>query len=147
MLSTRGRSSQFIARALLLLALGALPAHGQLPRSVTVSEGTLRKYALKAVLPEFPEPARKRGVQGVAVAQLDVDAAGLVKQAAVLEAPDALIREAVATAVRQWQFKPATIGGKAVPIRGKLTFYFVIENGKGMVKSPAQLAQNGPAPS
>ena len=126
----------------LVLACTVVPARAQTPRYVVVTEATLRKYAVKLVLPDYPEASRQRHAKGVAVAQIDVDAQGSVKQAEVLESPDALTKEAVAAAVRQWQFKPATIGGKAVPISGKLTFYFVIERGKGRVKHPEQFTEN-----
>jgi hypothetical protein len=41
--------------------------------------------------------------------------------------------------MKQWKFKPAKLNEKPVSIRGKITFYFVIDaKGKGEVKNPKQ---------
>ena len=123
----------FVNAALLVLTAGA-----QTIRSITVTEQALRHYAIKTVMPKYPAAARRKGAQGVVVAQLEVNEQGGLNKIEVLEAPDPSIEEAVRQAISEWRFKPATIGGKAVPLRGKLTFYYVIEKGKGRVKNPQQ---------
>jgi hypothetical protein len=41
--------------------------------------------------------------------------------------------------MKQWKFKPSKLEQKPVSIRGKITFYFVIdEKGKGAVQNPKQ---------
>lgn len=126
----------------LFFCVGAQPVRGwQTLKSVTVHETYLRKRATKTVTPGFPERAKKRGAQGVVVAQIDVNEQGEVAQVMVLEAPDPLIKEAVIKAIGQWRFNPPTIGGKPVRVRGKLTFYYVIERGKGRVDNPRQFNQ------
>lgn len=126
----------------LFFCMGAQPVWGlQTLKSVTVHETYLRKRATKTVPPGFPEQAKKRGAKGVVVAQINVDEQGEVARVEVLEAPDPLIKEAVIKAIEQWRFDPPTIGGKPVRIRGKLTFYYVIERGKGRVDNPRQFNQ------
>jgi TonB family protein len=122
----------------LLCSIALSAASPQELRYVIINEETLRRYAVEVVMPSYPQRARRRNAQGVAVVQLDVNEQGGVAGADVLEAPDPLIREAVVQAVRQWKFKPPTIHGKAVSIRGKLTFYYVIKNGEGRVENPRQ---------
>ena len=136
----RKRPSYSHIKLLLLSISVALSSvvSAQTIRSVTVTEVTLRKHALKVVMPKFPEAARRNRAQGVAVAQLEVNEQGDASRIEVLEAPDPSIEEAVKRALGEWRFKPASIGGKAVPLRGKLTFYYVIEKGKGRVKNPQQ---------
>ncbi|HVF54971.1 MAG TPA: energy transducer TonB [Pyrinomonadaceae bacterium] len=126
---------------LLYLAV-PLSANPQKLQFVTVHEETLRRYAVEVVNPSYPQRAVKRSAQGVAVIQLDVNEQGSVSRAEVLEAPDPLISEAVAAAVKKWKFKPPTIRGSAVPIRGKLTFYYMIKDGKGRVENPRQFRQS-----
>ena len=92
-------------------------------------------------MPSYPKRAIKRNAQGVAVVLLDVDERGDVTRAEVLEAPDPLIGEAVAAAVSRWKFKAPTLRGNAVPIRGKLTFYYVLAGAKGRVENPKQFKQ------
>ena len=135
------RLRRFVSAVLLmaLLCTAVLRAANQQGlRYVTVAEETLRGYALETVMPLYPQRARRRNVQGTAVVQLNVNEQGAVTGVEVLEAPDTLTRESVAQAVKQWRFKSPTIHGQAVSIRGKLTFYYVIKNGKGQVENPTQ---------
>lgn len=127
--------------ALLYLTV-PLAASTQKLQFVTIHEETLRRYAVEVVKPSYPRRAIKRHAQGVVVVQLDVNEQGSVTKTEVLEAPDPLIGEAVAVAVNKWKFKPPTIRGNAVPVRGKLTFYYVIKNGKGRVEHPRQFRQS-----
>ena len=64
---------------------------------------------------------------------------GVVINVDVLEAPDSEIGSAIADAVRHWTFKPSSIRGVPVNIRGKLTFYCLIDSkGIGRVQNPKQ---------
>lgn len=110
--------------------------YAQSPKLIRITEVSLRRLATRTVMPGFPPEARRRGVRGVSVAQLDVDEQGSVAAVQVLEAPDDSIKSAVADAIKQWKFKPSTINGEPVMIRGKLTFYYVNKNGKARVENP-----------
>jgi TonB family protein len=125
---------------LLLIVLASwLAAVAQTAQVVDVDEAGIRKSAYKKTLPTFPESSRKRRSEGVAVVQLVYDGTGTVVEVEVLEAPDAEIGEAIVNAVRHWKFKPSSIRGKPVNIRGKLTFYCVIDpKGIGRVQNPKQ---------
>jgi TonB family protein len=91
-------------------------------------------------MPAFPEESRARGAKGVAVAELVFDPNGDVYRARILEAPDTPIKAAVLEAVKQWKFRPQFVDGSAVYIRGKLTFYYVInDRGEGVVNNPRQV--------
>ncbi len=107
---------------------------------VRASESSLRKIAIKTVMPIYPEESIKRGAKGVAVAELVFDTTGDVSTVEVLEAPDSSIGQAIINATKQWKFRPTNVkGGGAVSVRGKLTFYYVIdEKGEGRVENPRQ---------
>lgn len=106
---------------------------------IRVGEDGMRKSAEKKVMPAYPEDALKDAQQGVAVIEAQYNGKGEVTDAVVLEAPSQAIGRAVVEAARQWKFKPSTLGGKPISVRGKLTFYFVIgEDGKGRVENPKQ---------
>ena len=126
--------------ATLVFGLGLAPIiNAQSPTAVRASEKSLRKIATHVVMPDYPEEARKRGDKGVAVADLEIDGKGDVVYLDVLEAPDVLIKQAVLDAVKQWKFSPTTIGDSPVSVRGKLTFYYIInEKGVGRVENPRQ---------
>jgi len=107
-----------------------------------ISEGSLRKIAVKTVMPEYPPDSVRRQSKGVAVAELIFDEAGVVSQVEILEAPDSLIEKATTEAVRQWTFKPTRMRdehGPPIRVQGKLTFYFVInDQGQARVENPKQ---------
>ena len=104
----------------------------------TVSEKTLRKFAKIVVMPQYPDASQRAGAQGVAVAQLDINEEGTVSKVELLEAPDEATGNAVVMAVKLWTFERPIedTTGKPIRLSGKLTFYFVIENGRGIVRNP-----------
>jgi len=124
---------------LLVVLATCFVAMGQDAQVVDVDEAGIRKSASKTIMPVFPESSRKLRSQGVAVVQLVYDGNGTVVKVEVIEAPDSEIGEAIVNAVRQWKFRPSSIRGKAVNIRGKLTFYCVIDQkGTARVQNPKQ---------
>ena len=108
----------------------------QRPTLVKVPESVLRKLISKFVMPDYPEGSRERGEQGVAVAEIQVNEAGALTDVRMLEAPSDEIKDAVVNAIRQCKFRSGATDDGPVLMDGKLTFYFVIENGRGTVKNP-----------
>jgi TonB family protein len=100
------------------------------------SEKGFRLNATHKVLPEYPDEALKAGAQGVVVLSLYHDGEGKAAYIKVLESPHPAISEATITAVRQWRWRLFVSGGIPRPVKGKLTFYFVIEGGAGRVEDP-----------
>jgi TonB family protein len=113
---------------------------GQGPLPIRVGEDGMRKSASKTVMPEYPQDALKKQQKGPAIVEVQYDGQGEVTDVAVLQAPATSIGDAVVHAVRQWRFTPSKDqNGKPVSIRGKLTFYFLIDaQGKGRVENPKQ---------
>lgn len=109
-------------------------------QAIRVGEDGMRKSASKTVMPAYPEAALKNREQGVAVVELECDAHGNVVKTSVLEAPSKRIGDAVVAALKQWKFVPSKRqDGTPVSVRGKLTFYFEIDNeGNGRVQNPRQ---------
>jgi TonB family protein len=107
---------------------------------IRVGEDGMRKSASKTVMPSYPEEAIKKRQQGVAVVELVYDANGDVIKTYVLEAPSKSIGDAVVISLKQWKFVPSKKqDGTPVSVRGKLTFYFEIDNkSNGRVQNPKQ---------
>lgn len=82
--------------------------------------------AVDKVRPEYPEGARRRGIEG----QVDVDALigadGLVQDAYVRRTVPGL-DDAALDAVWQWRFNPARSGGKPVPVWVRVPVKFRLE--------------------
>jgi TonB family protein len=68
---------------------------------------------LKAVNPVYPPDAMTNYITGDVKAEVEVDASGHVGNVKVISGPGAL-REAAMAALKQYQYAPATQGGKAV---------------------------------
>lgn len=120
--------------------LEALPEPQQSKEPVVrVGEDGIRKSAVKTVMPSYPADAVKQRKQGTAVVELQYNGKGDVVEASILEAPADSIGDAVISAVKQWKFKTSTVKGQPISVRGKLTFYFIIdESGNARVENPKQ---------
>ena len=119
------------------LTVSIIEAQSSAP--VRVGEDGIRRSASKTVMPTYPEVSIRKHSQGVAVVELQYDGTGNVTDVRVLEAPDSEIAQTVRSAVHQWKFRPSTIHGQPLNVKGKLTFYYVIESdGQGHVRNPKQ---------
>ena len=127
----------FVAACLVLGT--SVGVRGQSEKVVRVDELGIRKSASRIVMPTFPETARRRKAHGVAVVELQYNGTGDVTDIQVLESPDPTIKEALIDAVKQWKFRISTLNGKPLSVRGKLTFYYIVEkNGHARVENPRQ---------
>ncbi len=120
--------------------LKTMPKENQAREAVIrVGEDGMRKSAEKTVMPIYPAEMIKKEQQGIAVIEAQYNSKGEVTETAVIEAPAPSIGQAVVDAARQWKFKPSSLDGKPISVRGKLTFYFVIDKDKkGRVENPKQ---------
>lgn len=135
------KNEQLRARAFIELAAASLET---LPRTtqtketvVRVGEDGMRHSASKIVMPVYPEEDLRKHQQGVVVIEAQYNGKGVVTDATLVEAPTPSLGQAAISAVNQWKFTPSTLKGEMISVRGKLTFYFVIdENQKGRVENP-----------
>ncbi len=75
----------------------------------------------------YPAEAKKRGIQGAVVMDILVDSAGKVRQATLVEGPGFGLNEAALEAVKGFQFKPALIENRAVAVKVRYAYRFVLE--------------------
>jgi TonB family protein len=111
-----------------------------------ISEQSLRKRVYKGelVMPEYPKAALSKGLEGTVVVEVKVygKEQGRVVGVKPLESPNTLFTKAVVKAVSETLFLPKTFNGEPSPYYGKLTFYFRIKDGKGVVENPKEFSQN-----
>lgn len=99
-----------------------------------------RRIARVLRRPEYPTVSLGMKRRGVVVAEVIASEEGHVGHVDVLEAPDAHLGDAVRGALAGWEIEPPVDDeGRAVRLRAKLFFYFVIENGEGFVRSPEEM--------
>lgn len=104
------------------------------------SDMEFRRIARVRPEPGYPTMSFEMNRQGVVVAEVVAGEEGRVEQVRVLEAPDAHMEDEVRGALERWEIDPPVDEeGRAVRLRAKLFFYFVVENGKGVVRSPAEM--------
>lgn len=75
----------------------------------------------------YPEEARKAGIEGKVVLQLDIDDRGKVVKAKVIKGAGYGLDEAAMKAAYMFRFKPAIAEGQPVPVRILYTYRFVLE--------------------
>jgi rhodanese-related sulfurtransferase len=114
---------------------------------VSMAESGIRRVATKKPLPVYPAESLAKKSTGVAVALIVSSGEGRVASVAVLETPDNAIASAVREALLNWEIPATKVVGRSEPygVRGKVTFYFQIVNGRGLVANPDDLP-GGPKP-
>jgi TonB family protein len=129
----------------IFVALGSIAyAQNSLPR---MSERNLRRVATFIVAPQFPEEDIRMHKIGVVVAEIKVDEKGKLSKITILEAPSDTIAVSLSKALSQWRFAAGTVNGQPSGAVGKVTYYFVFQQGKPVVLSPEEAPYLGPLPS
>lgn len=77
--------------------------------------------------PPYTEDARKGRVQGVVILQTVVDVQGKITQIEVVKALPLGLTESAVAAVQQWQYKPAMLDGRPVPVYMTITVSFTMQ--------------------
>lgn len=103
---------------------------------LTAREDTIRDHAVKQFLPAYPAEAAKANISGVTVAKVRINENGILTAVDIVEAPHPSIAHATAEAIKQWKFQFYENSGTPECFNSKLTFYFVIEDGKAFVREP-----------
>jgi len=75
------------------------------------------------VEPEYPEEARRQGIQGAVVLNVNIDPDGAVQEIKWVNGPP-LLAQAATDAVKQWRFKPQTANGHRVAMKTMVTLNF-----------------------
>jgi hypothetical protein len=114
----------------------AAPLQGEVNRG----EWGLRTAATTAPKPEYPAASLTTKVAGVVVVSVRFDLDGKLSTLEILESPDPHTAAAVRDALARWIVPPTQVLGRETksPIRGKLTFYFQVRDGKGVVLDPTR---------
>jgi TonB family protein len=94
-------------------------------RVLTLPEGLAEGNLLYRVEPDYPEEARRQGVQGPVVLDLHISKEGLV-QAVDLVSGQPLLAQAATTAVRQWRFRTRFVNGNEVEMQARITLHFAL---------------------
>ena len=89
-----------------------------------VGPGTTPPHAIRAPDPDYPDSARRAKIQGTVVVRCVVGSDGRVQDARIETSLSKDLDASALTAVRQWQFDPATKDGKPVTVWVKVEVSF-----------------------
>ena len=92
--------------------------------AVRVGRGVQAPVKIKDVTPVYPAMAKSARVGGTVQVELTVDPDGKVADARVVKSVP-LLDQAALDAVKQWEYKPSTVGGKPVPVVVTVNVNFV----------------------
>lgn len=101
----------------------------QAPESVPSVETETLPVQVHNPPPEYPLPARRRGLEGTVVVEVTVLEDGSAGEVRVLDGGEqGLFVDAAIRAVKTWRFQPALRGGKAVRSTERIRFVFKLSN-------------------
>lgn len=90
--------------------------------------------------PAYPEEAKRRGLQGVVIVEVDVDIAGQVTAARLATGVHPLINEPALAAAKQLVFEPGTDDGVPVPLTIQYRYVFNLSSSEdGGIPRPSTL--------
>ena len=76
--------------------------------------------------PDYPARMRQEGIGGTVLVEFEVNTAGAVVRAAVVDCSRGEFAEPALRAVRQWRFEPGRRHGRVVPFRVTVPIEFGI---------------------
>jgi len=114
---------------------GWMELEAQVPRQETapvvpqrqVPPETMQQRVTHKVMPEYPESARRVGLQGTVVLDAVVNAEGVVIQLKVVSGPEALSLAAL-DAVRWWRYEPYLVNGQPATVETTVAVEFRLAN-------------------
>ncbi|MFZ3342578.1 MAG: TonB family protein [Terriglobales bacterium] len=104
------------------LEIGVQAASGE-EAPVRVSPETMEMRIVSKVDPVYPESARQKGVQGLAVLDAVIAADGTVTKLRPVAGDEQLVKSAT-EAVRSWRFEPYQSSGRAVAVETTIAVEF-----------------------
>jgi TonB family protein len=92
-----------------------------------VNADAMERLVVHKVVPEYPDGARRTGVQGAVVLDAVIGENGAVSGLAVVSGPEVL-GQAAMDAVRWWRYQPYRVNGRAVAVETTVVVNFRLTN-------------------
>jgi TonB family protein len=102
---------------------GQVPAQESSAAQLKIPGDLMAQHIVYRVMPEYPEPARQAGVQGVVALDTQVNAEGAVTGVRFLNGPEELSQAAI-DAVRWWRYDPFLVNGQPKPVETTVAVEF-----------------------
>lgn len=92
--------------------------------AATRLEDSKRPRKIKDVKPVYPAEAMEKKIEGIVVMETMADEQGKVRSIRIVSSPSQLLNVAALSAVKQWEYEPYIVDGKAKPIVFTVTVTF-----------------------
>ncbi len=99
-------------------------------RMIRVSNGVILGLVVHQALPEYPEGAMLKGIQGDVIFKVDVDETGKIVANVPVEG-DPLLVAASEDALRDFRFRPYLLNGSPIRVESQLGFHFSVKKKGG----------------
>lgn len=96
------------------------------PSPVHVQQAVTQGLLIKKVAPQYPEIARRKGVQGTVVLQGVISKRGKIAQLVVIFGEPTLVTAAM-QAVKQWEYRPYLMNGEPVEVDTEITVNYSLQ--------------------
>ncbi|KHD87389.1 MAG: energy transducer TonB [Bdellovibrio sp. ArHS] len=95
----------------------------------TASYGEITRFpkVKKEIKAQYPEEAKKAGVDGPVVLEIIIDKAGQVRDVKLVSGPGHGLNESAIEALRKFEFQPAFKGEESVAVKIRYTYRFKLE--------------------
>jgi TonB family protein len=105
-----------ISETLTIRATGQVRAQNAAPRRVRVGGNVRAVRLLSQARPEYPEQARRDGLEGTVFLQAVIGTEGQLLGIRRIGGPPPALAEAAEAALRQWRYEPALLNGMPVEV-------------------------------
>ena len=95
--------------------------------ALTRLEGSERPRKVKDVKPVYPEEAKQNKIQGLVKLEAKIDEQGKVIDVRVVASAGPLLDKAAMAALRQWEYEPFLVNGKAKQVIFTVTMNFALK--------------------
>lgn len=79
------------------------------------------------VEPKYPDQAKRDGIEGTVQLEILIDEGGRVRKVKVIKSPGHGLERAAIAAVSKSRFNPGLINGRAVPVKIKIPYKFLLD--------------------
>jgi TonB family protein len=93
--------------------------------SASSDEEVSRTRLMHRVDPEYPPEARRQGIQGAVVLDVQIGSDGAVRNITIVSG-EPLLGEAAIHAVKQWRYQPSVVDGWPVEMQARITIRFTL---------------------
>jgi hypothetical protein len=125
----------------LLMMCGLITTTTALQAQVKISQEELALHLMTWVPPVYSVAAQAAHVQGDVVSEVELAPDGLVRSASVITGPP-MLRQATASALRQWRYQPFHDNVGAIAVTGKVVVSFTLAE-KPAVHTAHESTANG----